>query len=161
MKGRGFLNLFLSFWYLWLHDRYEVQVYGDDVDAWFSNAIGRPCTLLRGSGLDGSKRYPCSKRNQSIGMCNNAKSKLNFVNEAQLLLISEQSVSDLNTRLSTSMFWFLKYSILSGRYIYLKMRSSFCWKRELIIDMFVYLFKFFQKRWYHSSWSAKFTIGFS
>ncbi|KAL8126629.1 hypothetical protein AgCh_013760 [Apium graveolens] len=81
--------------------RYEVQVYGDEVDDWFSNAVGRPCTLLRSSGLAGSKRYPCSNRNQSAGMCIDAKSKLNFVNEAQLLLISEQSVSDLNTRLSS------------------------------------------------------------
>lgn len=81
--------------------RYKVQVYGDEVDDWFSNAVGRPCSLLRSFGLSGSKRYPCSNRNQSVGMCIEAKSRLNFVNEAQLLLISEQSVSDLNTRLSS------------------------------------------------------------
>lgn len=67
------------------------------MDAWFSNAVGRPCTLLRSSG---QQDYACSKP----GMCRDIDRKLNFVNEAQFLLISEESVSDLNQRLRASMF---------------------------------------------------------
>jgi molybdenum cofactor sulfurtransferase len=37
-------------------------------------------------------------------MCRDGQSRLNFSNEAQFLLISEESVSDLNNRISSSMF---------------------------------------------------------
>lgn len=80
------------------NQRYEVQVYGDEIDNWFSNAVGRPCTLLRSSA---SKNYACSNRSRSVRACGDDKSRLNFVNEAQFLLISEESVSDLNNRLSS------------------------------------------------------------
>lgn len=77
--------------------RYEVLGYDNEIDCWFSNAIGRPCYLLRCSSrscirLNGSK---------NTGLCRDVNTRLNFVNEAQLLLISEESVSDLNHRLNS------------------------------------------------------------
>lgn len=36
-------------------------------------------------------------------MCRDTWGKLNFVNEAQLLLVSEESVGDLNSRLNPCM----------------------------------------------------------
>ncbi|KAE9458442.1 hypothetical protein C3L33_09665, partial [Rhododendron williamsianum] len=77
--------------------RYEVRGYDNEVSIWFSNAVGRPCTLLRCSG---SKNSFGSERGKTKGMCGDVETKLNFVNGAQLLLISEESVSDLNKRLS-------------------------------------------------------------
>ncbi|KAL6998953.1 Molybdenum cofactor sulfurase [Sarracenia purpurea var. burkii] len=79
--------------------RYEVQGYGIDVDNWFSNAVGRPCTLLKCSGSNNSL---CFNEGKTKGMCRDVAAKLNFVNEAQFLLISEESVSDLNYRLSSN-----------------------------------------------------------
>ncbi|KAG5546857.1 hypothetical protein RHGRI_018880 [Rhododendron griersonianum] len=76
--------------------RYEVRGYDNEVSIWFSNAVGRPCTLLRCSG---SKNSFCPERGKTKGMCRDVETKLNFVNGAQLLLISEESVSDLNKRL--------------------------------------------------------------
>ncbi|KAF3438269.1 hypothetical protein FNV43_RR21030 [Rhamnella rubrinervis] len=76
--------------------RYEVQRYNDEVNAWFSNAIGRPCILSRCF----SSHYGCLNKSSSTGTCRDAQGILNFVNEAQLLLISEDSVADLNNRLS-------------------------------------------------------------
>ncbi|EPS65546.1 molybdenum cofactor sulfurase, partial [Genlisea aurea] len=49
-------------------------------DRWFYNAVARPCTLVRMTGGDGEIR-------------------LNFANEAQFLLVSAESVADLNARL--------------------------------------------------------------
>ncbi|KAM7495726.1 hypothetical protein LguiB_030335 [Lonicera macranthoides] len=80
--------------------RYEVRGYADVIDSWFGNAIGRPCTLLRSCGSN-SNTHLCSNKSRSVGMCRDVESRLNFVNEAQFLLISEESVSDLNNRLST------------------------------------------------------------
>ncbi|XP_059661845.1 molybdenum cofactor sulfurase isoform X2 [Cornus florida] len=82
-----------------LAQSYEVQGSGDEVDIWFSNAVGRPCTLLRCSGLN---NYFCLKKSRGVGMCRDDETKLNFVNEAPFLLISEESVSDLNNRLSSN-----------------------------------------------------------
>ncbi|XP_058218468.1 molybdenum cofactor sulfurase isoform X1 [Rhododendron vialii] len=79
--------------------RYEVRGYDNEVSIWFSNAVGRPCTLLRCSG---SKNSFCPERGNTKGMCRDVETKLNFVNGAQLLLISEESVSDLNNRLSSN-----------------------------------------------------------
>lgn len=75
--------------------RYEVQSYGDKVNSWFSEAIGRPCTFVRCSS---SKYRSCTIN----GLCRDTRSKLSFVNEGQLLLVSEDSISDLNSRLSSS-----------------------------------------------------------
>ncbi|KAL6314879.1 hypothetical protein AAG906_029096 [Vitis piasezkii] len=79
--------------------RYEVQGYHNEVNIWFSNALARPCTLLRCSS---SQYYSCLGKRGSVGMCRDVETRLNFVNEAQFLLISEESVSDLNSRLRSS-----------------------------------------------------------
>uniref|UniRef100_A0A0D9WT44 Molybdenum cofactor sulfurase n=1 Tax=Leersia perrieri TaxID=77586 RepID=A0A0D9WT44_9ORYZ len=78
--------------------RYEVQSYDDRVNTWFSEAIGRPCTLVRCSS---SKYRSCTYTGLRDRPCRDTQSKLNFVNEGQLLLISEESISDLNRRLSS------------------------------------------------------------
>ncbi|XP_011012124.1 PREDICTED: molybdenum cofactor sulfurase isoform X2 [Populus euphratica] len=77
--------------------RYEVQYYENDVDLWFSHAVGHPCSLLR---CCSSKNYSSLKKDKSRNLCRDVESRLNFANEAQFLLISEESVSDLNNRLS-------------------------------------------------------------
>ncbi|GAB4854748.1 Molybdenum cofactor sulfurase [Ancistrocladus abbreviatus] len=78
--------------------RYEVCCYNEEVDCWFSNAIGRPCVLFRCS----NSTYTLNKKGR-LGMCRDVEAKLNFVNEAQFLLISEASLSDLNLRLCSNM----------------------------------------------------------
>jgi uncharacterized protein YcbX len=80
--------------------RYEVESYDDNVNTWFSEAIGRHCTFMRCSS---SKNRSCSVTGKNGRLCRDTRSKLSFVNEGQLLLISEESVSDLNSRLSSSM----------------------------------------------------------
>ncbi|KAK4439592.1 Molybdenum cofactor sulfurase [Sesamum alatum] len=80
--------------------RYEVQGYGDEVDAWFSNAVGRPCTLVRSYAF---QNHVCSNKNRGMGMCRDLEARLNFVNEAQFLLVSEESVADLNNRLRSKL----------------------------------------------------------
>ncbi|KAL9226061.1 hypothetical protein vseg_001913 [Gypsophila vaccaria] len=78
--------------------RYELQCYSHEVNSWFSSAIGRSCALWRSMTSD---HYSCKK---GIGsMCRDLESKLNFVNEAQFLLISEASVADLNSRLNSKL----------------------------------------------------------
>ncbi|KAL6562442.1 Molybdenum cofactor sulfurase [Orobanche gracilis] len=72
---------------------YEVQGYCDKIETWFSNAIGRSCTLIR---IYAPQNNTCI-RNRNI--CRDMETKLNFVNEAQFLLITEESVADLNNRL--------------------------------------------------------------
>ncbi|KAL6603139.1 hypothetical protein ACP70R_043500 [Stipagrostis hirtigluma subsp. patula] len=79
--------------------RYEVYSYDEKVNTWFSEAIGRPCTFMRCS----SSRYrSCTVTGRGDRLCRDTRSKLSFVNEGQLLLISEESVADLNSRLSSS-----------------------------------------------------------
>ncbi|WOL18951.1 molybdenum cofactor sulfurase isoform X2 [Canna indica] len=83
------------------NQRYKVQSYGDKVNMWFTEAIGRPCTFLRCS----SSEYPsCDGTGVRGNMCRDKWGKLNFVNEAQLLLVSEESVSNLNSRLNSTYF---------------------------------------------------------
>ncbi|KAK2972001.1 hypothetical protein RJ640_005021 [Escallonia rubra] len=77
--------------------RYDVHGYGNEVDIWFGHAVGRPCNLIRNSG---SKSYLCSNK-RTGGICRDVETTLSFVNEAPFLLISEESVSDLNNRLSS------------------------------------------------------------
>ncbi|XP_058080210.1 molybdenum cofactor sulfurase isoform X7 [Magnolia sinica] len=77
--------------------RYEVQGYDSDVNLWFTEAIARPCTLMR---CFGSEHTCCMNTSGIVGMCRDVQSKLNFVNEAQFLLVSEESISDLNKKLS-------------------------------------------------------------
>ncbi|XP_049413615.1 molybdenum cofactor sulfurase isoform X2 [Solanum stenotomum] len=79
--------------------RYEVRSYNNEVDIWFSRAIDRPCTLLRNSS---SQSHSCINKNGSPGMCRDVGARLNFVNEAQFLLISEESIADLNSRLKSN-----------------------------------------------------------
>lgn len=80
---------------IYLHGyRYEVHCYSHEVNSWFSRAIGRPCTLWRSSAT----KCPWKGRG-GASMCRDTESPLNFVNEAQFLLISDASVSDLNDRL--------------------------------------------------------------
>ncbi|KAL3643160.1 Molybdenum cofactor sulfurase [Castilleja foliolosa] len=80
---------------------YEVQGYSNEVDIWFSNAVGQSCTLVRSYALQNNACFG----NRSIGMCRDMETKLNFVNEAQFLLITEESVEDLNNRLISSTFY--------------------------------------------------------
>ncbi|CAL1391251.1 unnamed protein product [Linum trigynum] len=72
--------------------RCTVHHYDNDVNQWFTIAIGRPCMLLRSSGSNNTK---------TSGVCREVNARTNFPNEAQFLLISEESISDLNTRLSS------------------------------------------------------------
>ncbi|BFG28744.1 hypothetical protein CerSpe_150180 [Prunus speciosa] len=78
--------------------RYEVQSYKNEVNIWFSNAVGRPCTLFR---CFSSNHNFCLNNIKSASMGREVQSMLNFSNEAQFLLISEESVSDLSHRVST------------------------------------------------------------
>lgn len=77
--------------------RYEVLGYDNKIDTWFSNAVGRSCYLLRSS----SRSCTGLERSRNTGICRDINTRLNFVNEAQLLLVSEESVSDLNHRLKS------------------------------------------------------------
>ncbi|KAJ4810324.1 Molybdenum cofactor sulfurase [Rhynchospora pubera] len=79
--------------------RYQVHSYDADINAWFTRAIGRSCTLVRCT----SSQYRFCKNDTigSTGMCRENRSQLSFANEAQLLLVSEDSVLDLNSRLSS------------------------------------------------------------
>ncbi|ESR35451.1 Molybdenum cofactor sulfurase [Citrus sinensis] len=81
--------------------RYEVLGYADEINLWFSKAIGRPCSLLQ--CFSPTFRVCLNKRGDTV-MCRDLESRLNFTNEAQFLLVSEESVSDLNSKLSSSMF---------------------------------------------------------
>ncbi|KAF6136978.1 hypothetical protein GIB67_030742 [Kingdonia uniflora] len=76
---------------------YGMLIYDNEVNIWLSNAIGRPCNLIRS----------CASENQSYMnrkeiVDKDMENKLNFVNEAQFLLISEGSVSDLNNKLRSN-----------------------------------------------------------
>ncbi|KAL9412479.1 hypothetical protein AB3S75_045995 [Citrus x aurantiifolia] len=79
--------------------RYEVLGYADEVNLWFSKAIGRPCSLLQ--CFSPKFRVCLNKRGDTV-MCRDLESRLNFTNEAQFLLVSEESVSDLNSKLSSN-----------------------------------------------------------
>ncbi|KAI4315918.1 hypothetical protein L6164_023947 [Bauhinia variegata] len=79
--------------------RYEVHNYNNEINDWFSKAIGRPCTLLR------YLSHCCDfvlKDTRGAVTCRVHNSELTFANEAQFLLVSEESVSDLNNRLSAN-----------------------------------------------------------
>lgn len=84
---------------MFLLSRYDVQVYNEDVNAWFSTAAGQPCSLLRCHVID--RNSVCPKENGNSASCRDLKSQLNFTNEAQFLLISEESLSDLDSRLKS------------------------------------------------------------
>ncbi|KAK7405438.1 hypothetical protein VNO78_06733 [Psophocarpus tetragonolobus] len=87
--------------------RFEVYNYDNETNAWFSEAIGKKCSLLR---------YSCFNQDfmlnkiKGAATCRDMKNKLNFVNEAQFLLVSEESVSDLNRRLSSDV-----QKVISGK----------------------------------------------
>ncbi|WJX49485.1 Molybdenum cofactor sulfurase [Trifolium repens] len=76
--------------------RYKVYSYSNETNAWFSEAIGRPCTLLRYSGSDHEYVLDSTK---DVVACKDTNSAVSFANEGQFLLVSEESVSDLNKRL--------------------------------------------------------------
>ncbi|XP_006422211.2 molybdenum cofactor sulfurase isoform X7 [Citrus clementina] len=82
--------------------RYEVLGYADEINLWFSKAIGRPCSLLQ--CFSPTFRVCLNKRGDTV-MCRDLESRLNFTNEAQFLLVSEESVSDLNSKLSSISFF--------------------------------------------------------
>ncbi|KAL4598330.1 hypothetical protein ACB092_11G052900 [Castanea dentata] len=79
--------------------RYEAQGYSNEVNNWFSLAIGRTCCLLRYSM---SNDYLLLNKCKNGGMRRDMQSRVTFANEAQFLLISEESVSDLNKRISSN-----------------------------------------------------------
>ncbi|XP_045829507.1 molybdenum cofactor sulfurase isoform X2 [Trifolium pratense] len=76
--------------------RYKVYSYSNETNVWFSEAIGRPCTLLRYSG---SNHEFMLDRTNDVVACKDTNSAVSFANEGQFLLVSEESVSDLNKRL--------------------------------------------------------------
>ncbi|KAL5545083.1 hypothetical protein UlMin_008867 [Ulmus minor] len=78
--------------------RYEVQGHDNEVNNWFSNAIGRPCILSR---CFSSNYNLCLDERKTMGMSRIVQNIFNFANEAQFLLVSEESISDLNHRLNT------------------------------------------------------------
>lgn len=83
------------------YKRCEIPDCKNDIDIWFSSAIGMPCTLVRSYA---SENHLCSTRNKTIPrMCRDLQTRLNFVNEGQFLLISEASVADLNSRLKSKL----------------------------------------------------------
>uniref|UniRef100_A0A1D1ZL06 Molybdenum cofactor sulfurase n=1 Tax=Anthurium amnicola TaxID=1678845 RepID=A0A1D1ZL06_9ARAE len=71
--------------------RYEVNEYDNEVNKWFTTALARSCVLVRCQDF---KYQHCMNKG-----CRDVKSKMNFVNEAQILLISLDSISDLDNRL--------------------------------------------------------------
>ncbi|XP_078437514.1 molybdenum cofactor sulfurase (LOS5) (ABA3) isoform X2 [Wolffia australiana] len=75
--------------------RFGVQEYGNKVNQWLSLAISRPCFLIR---RDFKFKDPMNKEITEAA-CRDATQELNFVNEAQLLLISSDSIGDLNNRI--------------------------------------------------------------
>ncbi|XP_027356558.1 molybdenum cofactor sulfurase isoform X2 [Abrus precatorius] len=79
--------------------RYKAYSYNSEIDAWFSEAVGKPCTLLRYSN---SNQDSVLNKINGAARCRDTKNKLNFANEGQFLLVSEESVSDLNKRLSSN-----------------------------------------------------------
>ncbi|KAL5073402.1 hypothetical protein RYX36_012386 [Vicia faba] len=76
--------------------RYKVYSYSNETNAWFSEAVGRPCTLLRYSG---SNHECVLDKTKDVVSCKDTNSAVSFANEGQFLLVSEESVSDLNKRL--------------------------------------------------------------
>ncbi|KAK7313969.1 hypothetical protein VNO77_39176 [Canavalia gladiata] len=78
--------------------RYKVYSYNNETNAWFSEAIGKPCTLLRYASS--SQDFVLNRTNSAV-KCRDTKNKLNFANEGQFLLVSDESVSDLNKRLNS------------------------------------------------------------
>lgn len=78
--------------------RYKVYSHDDGTNSWFSEAIGKTCSLLRYSSSN--QDFMLNKIKSAV-TCRDMKNKLNFANEAQFLLVSEESVSDLNRRLSS------------------------------------------------------------
>lgn len=81
--------------------RYKVYSYSNDTNAWFSEAVGRPCTLLRYSG---SNHEFVLDKTKDVVSCKDTNSAVSFANEGQFLLVSEESVSDLNKRLCSGIF---------------------------------------------------------
>ncbi|KAJ3679297.1 hypothetical protein LUZ60_017308 [Juncus effusus] len=79
--------------------RYEVESYTETVNKWFEKAIGRTCTLVRCT----SSKYRSYKSHTigHTGFCRENRSQVSFANEAQLLLVSEDSLFDLNDRLNS------------------------------------------------------------
>ncbi|KAG6500495.1 hypothetical protein ZIOFF_040340 [Zingiber officinale] len=78
---------------------YKVQAYNNEVNRWFAEAIAWPCTFVRCSS---SEYRSCNNTRGRGKTCRDTWGKLNFVNEAQLLLVSEESVCDLNSRLNSN-----------------------------------------------------------
>lgn len=105
--------------------RYEVAGYWNEINNWFSNAVGRPCTLIRSYAVQSLMQ---SNREQCIvGMCRDLDTRLNFVNEAQFLLILERSVSDLNNRLRSSMLYLLAFCPVVQCYFNWEITLLMCW----------------------------------
>lgn len=90
------LTTSVTFWH-----RLENHSEENRINGWFSNAIGRQCKLVQYSSSTSKRRL---NRIKSPGLCRELESNINFANEAQFLLISEESVADLNRRLEASTF---------------------------------------------------------
>ncbi|GLJ52600.1 hypothetical protein SUGI_1119500 [Cryptomeria japonica] len=85
--------------------RSQGKGYGAEVNEWFSKALGCPCNLIRreSNGLSGcvEARYGSKMRSRDMLPNGNVGKELSFVNDGQLLLVSNSSVRDLNNILQS------------------------------------------------------------
>jgi len=79
----------------------EGNKYGEEVKAWFTEALGVPCTLARKE----SKALPLKSQRIRAGSQKSDTSirELSFANEGQLLLVSKASVDELNRRVAAAL----------------------------------------------------------
>ncbi|KAJ6810255.1 molybdenum cofactor sulfurase isoform X1 [Iris pallida] len=66
---------------------------------WFSEVLSRPCSFVR---CLASENDCCLDMGSKGRLCRDIQRKMNFANEAQLLLLSESSINDLNCQLRSN-----------------------------------------------------------
>lgn len=120
--------------------RFEAQGYTNEVNNWFSLAIGRTCCLLRYSM---SNDYLLLNKCKNGGMRRDMQSRVTFANEAQFLLISEESVSDLNNRISSSMSLYCFHLWISYWNLLI---SSSVWKCYFLFRLHIWYSKYIWRR---------------
>ncbi|KAG0579095.1 hypothetical protein KC19_4G072700 [Ceratodon purpureus] len=82
-------------------NRLEGNKYGEEVAEWFTEALGVPCTLVRKE----PKVFPLkSQRGRSVSRQSDSNTRdLSFANEGQVLLVSKDSVDELNRRVAAAL----------------------------------------------------------
>lgn len=79
----------------------EGNRYGDEMAAWFTEALGVSCTLVRKEPKILSLK---SRRGRSVSRQGDSSTReLSFANEGQFLLVSKASVDELNRRVAASL----------------------------------------------------------